>query len=729
MADNSEISADEKIYMGYMHRFAQDAAPAGDFLYGYEADRGSKVLDSYHRQLTLISNIFQNYLQLLNKDTADMIQICKSMVDIDRMSADRLRRGQGEKDDEGDSHVEEYHWRSPVTYSMGTGYETGDLGTMWKGTEYHVRYAALEETQALIAGYREQWDARLETVRTDIGSFDASACISGDSGDAVRAYLQKCHLTLIDDFRDMVKWYAGKYGTYKADYRIVDDASDTELATDELYDTFVYHGKMQDAFGETAGKVGKTLAGISDIIDLDPPDPKEINDESEEIISWVKLLWKNFMQYEDDHYRMDFGETDSLIEGLKTKIREGLQRERGITLLAATDPVYTGSLSKSISAGTAATVGQIDINIYRAGQPEGMSDRDYLKLLQELQAAGAPLTAVNIRNMVKLRGTCIAPVTGTLKRDDVYEWVKPTYRLSKEEKQHARQVIAEYKKENPGYVKYTDAIKTKTGGGYLKTIPEGTLAEYRRMDLLQAKMDNLTIVAAGAAGTIEIPAAQLGHLGERIGVGAGEKMASLLPWTDREKLSRGSIQLNAGADQYLNGILQYHYGMHNQNPAAYNAGAIAANVGEIYVCNRVTDQISGVAENGATGACRGENRTGTVWDNIKATQDVYPSTNIPRSFEVHTNGQKIWVHGNATEHIYEDVYKGITSGNGTAFTNPNLYTQELMTDFYGALEQATKSEITYGEKINSGNWEFIFAKSRQEGNLPVIKHSKFNGKR
>ena len=208
--------------------------------------------------------------------------------------------------------------------------------------------------------------------------------------------------------------------------------------------------------------------------------------------------------------------------------------------------------------------------------------------------------------MVKLRGTCIAPVTGTLKRDDVYEWVKPTYRLSKEEKQHARQVIAEYKKENPGYVKYTDAIKTKTGGGYLKTIPEETLAEYRRMDLLQAKMDNLTIVAAGAAGTIEIPAAQLGHLGERIGVGAGEKMASLLPWTDREKLSKGSSQLNAGADQYLNGILQYHYGMHNQNPAAYNAGAIAANVGEMYVCNRVTDQISGVAENGATGAYQGE---------------------------------------------------------------------------------------------------------------------------
>ena len=123
----------------------------------------------------------------------------------------------------------------------------------------------------------------------------------------------------------------------------------------------------------------------------------------------------------------------------------------------------------------------------------------------------------------------------------------------------------------------------------------------------------------------------------------------------------------------------------------------------------------------------GGSKTGTVWDNIKATQDVYPNTNIPKSFEVDVNGQKMWVHGNATEHIYEDVYKGMASGNGTAFTNPNLYTQELMNDFYGSLEQATKSGITYGEKINSGNWEFIFAKPRQEGQLPVIKHSMFNG--
>ena len=46
-------------------------------------------------------------------------------------------------------------------------------------------------------------------------------------------------------------------------------------------------------------------------------------------------------------------------------------------------------------------------------------------------------------------------------------------------------------------------------------------------------------------------------------------------------------------------------------------------------------------------------------------------------------------------------------------TCPNLYTQEIMSDFYGSLQEATKSGIVYGEKITEGNWEFIFAQSRQ----------------
>ena len=51
------------------------------------------------------------------------------------------------------------------------------------------------------------------------------------------------------------------------------------------------------------------------------------------------------------------------------------------------------------------------------------------------------------------------------------------------------------------------------------------------------------------------------------------------------------------------------------------------------------------------------------------------------------------MHGNVTEHMYEDVYKGIITRSGTAYTNPNLYTQEIMSDFYGSIQEATKSGI------------------------------------
>lgn len=77
----------------------------------------------------------------------------------------------------------------------------------------------------------------------------------------------------------------------------------------------------------------------------------------------------------------------------------------------------------------------------------------------------------------------------------------------------------------------------------------------------------------------------------------------------------------------------------------------------------------------------GGSKTGTVWDNITPTQENYPVTNIPKSFEIEGNGEKMWVYGNATEHMYEDVYKRITTGNGTANTNANLYIQEIMSDF------------------------------------------------
>jgi hypothetical protein len=110
------------------------------------------------------------------------------------------------------------------------------------------------------------------------------------------------------------------------------------------------------------------------------------------------------------------------------------------------------------------------------------------------------------------------------------------------------------------------------------------------------------------------------------------------------------------------------------------------------------------------------NKTGTVWDSIKSTQPVNPSTTIPKSFELSVGKSKYWVHPNATKHMAEYSTKTLSHGN-------KMTDQTLLSSFKGAVEQATKQGIKYNEMKMVGNWELIFSRPRAEGQLPVIKHA------
>ena len=52
-------------------------------------------------------------------------------------------------------------------------------------------------------------------------------------------------------------------------------------------------------------------------------------------------------------------------------------------------------------------------------------------------------------------------------------------------------------------------------------------------------------------------------------------------------------------------------------------------------------------------------KTGTVWDKIKATTEnkVKNSSEIPATFEVEVNGEKIWINSNSTEHLGDQLWK------------------------------------------------------------------------
>ncbi|GFZ32149.1 hypothetical protein CSC2_26750 [Clostridium zeae] len=113
----------------------------------------------------------------------------------------------------------------------------------------------------------------------------------------------------------------------------------------------------------------------------------------------------------------------------------------------------------------------------------------------------------------------------------------------------------------------------------------------------------------------------------------------------------------------------------------------------------------------------------TVWDSIKATQPLYEGTEIPRSFEMNLGDKTVWVHGNATEHMYEDVAKVMAMPG----TDPKLYSQFLLTDLQGTLKQATQNGVIYDQIMNVGKWELKFSPPREAGQLPALIHSVFKG--
>ena len=124
--------------------------------------------------------------------------------------------------------------------------------------------------------------------------------------------------------------------------------------------------------------------------------------------------------------------------------------------------------------------------------------------------------------------------------------------------------------------------------------------------------------------------------------------------------------------------------------------------------------------------------TATVWRHIKATAENYLGTSLPKSFSMDVPitkdnpSGKMWSHGNATEHMYEAISSSNEYPNIKS-SNPDLYTQFILYDYYISVSNAVKNGVNYEKKVTSGNWEFVFSSPREKQKYPVIKHAKFKG--
>jgi filamentous hemagglutinin len=120
---------------------------------------------------------------------------------------------------------------------------------------------------------------------------------------------------------------------------------------------------------------------------------------------------------------------------------------------------------------------------------------------------------------------------------------------------------------------------------------------------------------------------------------------------------------------------------------------------------------------GKTGVAKGDD---IIWNYIKATQEVYPNTVLPKSFELTTPTNKIWVHPNATEHIAEFIQMKAVNYTPEAV---RLATQEQLKSLHAAVSESIKNGITYDKLLEIGGWELRFSPAREAGQLPALIHA------
>ena len=89
------------------------------------------------------------------------------------------------------------------------------------------------------------------------------------------------------------------------------------------------------------------------------------------------------------------------------------------------------------------------------------------------------------------------------------------------------------------------------------------------------------------------------------------------------------------------------------------------------------------------------------------------------------NGQRVWVGGNATEHMAEFAQMKAVDYTPEAV---RLASQQQLSSLQGAVNTATQNGITYNQKMTAGGWDLVFAPPRQPGQLPSIIHALATGK-
>ncbi|WP_415646259.1 hypothetical protein [Stackebrandtia soli] len=115
--------------------------------------------------------------------------------------------------------------------------------------------------------------------------------------------------------------------------------------------------------------------------------------------------------------------------------------------------------------------------------------------------------------------------------------------------------------------------------------------------------------------------------------------------------------------------------------------------------------------------------TGTVWDDIKGTQDPIPGTGgIPKSFELTAGDTRASVHPNVTKHFVEKLTP--LKREGASPEMIGLASQQLLRSLQAVVTDAIRGGVPLAQRMFVQGWQLEF-NQRPSDELPALMHGKY----
>ena len=188
---------------------------------------------------------------------------------------------------------------------------------------FKVDYAALKTLHDGISIQTDNWQSRLDALKSAFDSIAGSSNLKGVGASNVKQYCGMVHGEIIDSIKSLISLHADNYLLYKYDYRnSIDSNANTVISESELETV----SDTLDENNKTAIKVNDeveaALSEVRDIFRWSFRDVADVDAAHRAVTEHIADVTERVKNLETQHESADFTNTTSLISSLNAFISE-----------------------------------------------------------------------------------------------------------------------------------------------------------------------------------------------------------------------------------------------------------------------------------------------------------------------------------------------------------------------------------------------------------------------